>query len=66
LLAQLQPDGSFRGGDDLRAYYKTPAALLAHGETRAAHRVLDYVESRYLRAGGARLALLRGHDGRAL
>lgn len=52
LLAQLQPDGSFRGGDDLRAYYKTPAALLAHGETRAAHRVLDYVEDRYLRAGG--------------
>jgi len=52
LLAQLQPDGSFRGGDDLRAYYKTPAALLAHGRVVEANQVLDYLEARYLRAGG--------------
>ncbi len=52
LLEQLQPDGSFRGGEDLRAYYKTPAALLVHGKTREAHRVLDYVEANYLRSGG--------------
>lgn len=52
LLNLLEEDGSFRGGADLRAYYKTPAALLAHGHVNEAHRVLDYVESRLLLAGG--------------
>jgi hypothetical protein len=52
LLHLLQPDGSFLGGTDLRAYYKTPAALLASGHTVEAHRVMDHIESRYLREGG--------------
>ncbi len=52
LLALLQPDGSFKGATDLRAYYKTPAALLAHGHTREAHLVLDQIESHLLKNDG--------------
>lgn len=52
LLSQLRNDGSFAGGDDLRAYYKTPAALLSHGKPVEANRVLDYVERSYLLPGG--------------
>jgi len=52
LLQLLQPDGSFRGGSDLRAYYKTPAALLASGYSIDAHRVMDHIEARYLRSAG--------------
>jgi hypothetical protein len=52
ILNLLASDGSISGGTDLRAYYKTPAALLAHGHTREAHRLLDFVEARYLLASG--------------
>ncbi len=52
ILKQLEANGSLRGGDDLRAYYKTPAALLAHGRVLEANRVLDYVETRYLKPDG--------------
>lgn len=52
LLKSLNADGSMGTGTDLRAYYKTPGALLAHGHTREAHRVLDYIESRLLLPGG--------------
>jgi len=52
LLKQLHPDGTFEGGDDLRAYYKTPAALLANGHTREAHLVLDHIESTLLKSDG--------------
>lgn len=52
LLNLLQTDGRFAGGTDLRAYYKTPAALLAHGYVNEAHLVLDYVESKLLLPDG--------------
>lgn len=52
ILKQLEPNGSLRGGDDLRAYYKTPAALLAHGRVPEANSILDYVEARYLKPDG--------------
>lgn len=52
LLGHLRTDGSLAGGDDLRAYYKTPAAFLAHGDTREAHRVFDYIESKLLLPNG--------------
>lgn len=43
LLALLQTDGSLKGASDLRAYYKTPCALLANGHIREADLVLDYI-----------------------
>lgn len=52
LLRLLEPDGSLRGGTDVRAYYKTPAALLASGHPREAHLVMDYISARYLREDG--------------
>ncbi len=52
LLALLEADGSLRGGTDLRAYYKTPCALLANGYVREADLVLDYIERRYMKADG--------------
>jgi hypothetical protein len=52
LLSLLQPDGSLKGATDFRAYYKTPAALLAHGHTREAHLILDHIADRYLKPDG--------------
>ncbi|MBI3208657.1 MAG: hypothetical protein HYZ37_07125 [Candidatus Solibacter usitatus] len=52
ILRHLQTDGSISGASDLRAYYKTPFALLQSGASAEADRVLDYVESRFLRDGG--------------
>jgi hypothetical protein len=52
LLSHLQADGSITGGSDLRAYYKTPFALIASGHVTQAEQVLDYVEQRYLLASG--------------
>lgn len=53
LKALLDPaTGSLRGGTDLRAYYKTASAFHANGLTTEADLVLDYIEQRYLRAGG--------------
>ncbi len=52
LKKHLRPDGSMEGGTDLRAYYKSAAAFLAHGQVREAERVFDYVERHYVLANG--------------
>lgn len=48
----LQADGSLQGGNDLRAYYKTPFALASTGHVAEAERVLDHIATRYLKANG--------------
>jgi hypothetical protein len=47
LCALLEPDGSLRGGTDLRAYYKTPAAFVCNGCIREADLVMDYIEDHF-------------------
>jgi len=54
LLALLDNEtGSLRGASDLRAYYKTPSALLCNGYVREAELVFDYVERQLLLADGS-------------
>ncbi len=52
LLAHLKADGSFEGGTDLRAYYKTPAAFIFSGHVREAERLLDYISAHLLKSDG--------------
>jgi hypothetical protein len=52
LLEQMQPDGSLRGHPSLAAYYKGPCALAWSGRTEAAHQMLAYVKSRFLKLDG--------------
>lgn len=52
LLKLLQPDGSLESAKALDAYYKSPAALCFSGHTAEAHRVLDYVATRFLQPNG--------------
>ncbi len=41
-----------QGGNDLRAYYKTPAALVLSGHLVEAERVLDYISENLLQPDG--------------
>jgi hypothetical protein len=52
LLDLLTLQGELQGGADLRAYYKTPSAFLAHGLPNEAHLLLDYVEAKHLLPNG--------------
>lgn len=52
LLSHLNKDGTFQGGTDLRAYYKTPAAFAIAGHNEEAERVLDYISAHLLKPDG--------------
>jgi hypothetical protein len=52
LSAALLADGSFREHMDLASYYKAASIFLASGRTHLAHRLLDFVVSRFMLESG--------------
>jgi hypothetical protein len=72
LAAALLADGSFREHTDLASYYKAASTFLASGRAHLAHRLLDFVASRFMLDSGdfhtpgvgkTRDALLAGYPG---